>query len=210
MGKHKLNQQRTGVNKPAAPFFRLPSSVRKWGEALLDQQMWCWGCDVRRKSGNLLLVYGFEQRPSPNPRHHSAYTVCLCPDCTLTLWGWGLWIAAQGFGSVILSRSRFRVCYTAEVEYCPQAWQVNNLPPVKSPSDSAERGHTLELLSEALTWIAHYEGWLASQVEPNYRDEVIAAWPQRRRYRGGTMGSDMTTTWKTLAELVRDEMHHGE
>jgi hypothetical protein len=43
MGKHKLNQQRTVVNKPAALFFRLPSSVCKWGEALLDQQMWCWG-----------------------------------------------------------------------------------------------------------------------------------------------------------------------
>lgn len=65
----------------AAPVFRLPKAVEKQGEALLEQQMWCWGGDVRRQEGNLLLAYGCERRSAPNPRFHSAYSYKLCADC---------------------------------------------------------------------------------------------------------------------------------
>jgi hypothetical protein len=53
---------------------RIPANIQRAVIPLLDQQMWCWGCDVRRTQGNLLLAYGAEKRPSPNARYHSAYT----------------------------------------------------------------------------------------------------------------------------------------
>jgi len=172
--------------------------------------MWCWGCDVRRQEGNLLLAYGCERYPSPDPRFHSAYTSTLCADCVLTLWGWGVWIAREGTGSIFLSRSRFRVSFTPDVHLYPQAWQPDNLPSAKSPRDPTAQTNTCCLLAEAMTWIGEYEQWLACNTEPRYREAAIAAWPQRRRYHGGTVSSAMTTTWKTLAEFIREEIHDGE
>ncbi|NJO82690.1 MAG: hypothetical protein HC828_07605 [Blastochloris sp.] len=167
--------------------------------------MWCWGCDVRRQEGNLLLTYGCERYPSPDPRFHSAYASTLCTDCVLTLWGWGVWIAREGTGSIFLSRSRFRVSYTSEVHLYPQAWQADALPIVRRPGDPVAQANTRCLLAEAMTWIGEYEHWLACNTEPRYRETVLAAWPQRRRYRGGTSSADLAQTWLDLSKLLHEE-----
>ena len=172
--------------------------------------MWCWGCDVRRQAGNLLLAYGCERRPAPDPRFHSAYSYGLCADCVLTLWGWGVWMAREGLGSLLLSRSRFQINYIPDTHLYPQAWQADDLPVGQRPCSPEAQANSRCLLAEAMTWIGDYEGWLACHTEPAYREAVIAAWPQRRRYRGDTAGGAMATTWKTLAELVGKEMQHGE
>jgi hypothetical protein len=209
MGKQKRQKHAARITS-AVPVFRLPKAVEKQGVALLDQQMWCWGCDVRRQAGNLLLAYGCERRPAPDPRFHSAYSYRLCADCVLTLWGWGVWMAREGLGSLFLSRSRFRVTYSPDTQLYPQAWQADDLPSGRRPCDPVAQMNTRCLLAETMTWIGDYEGWLACHTEPHYRETIIAAWPQRRRYRGGTAGSAMSPTWKTLSELVGEEMHHGE
>jgi hypothetical protein len=167
--------------------------------------MWCWGCDIRRQEGNLLLAYGCERRGSPDPRYHSAYIYSLCADCTLTLWGWGVWIAREGLGSLFLSRSRFRVSYIPQVHRYPQAWQADDLPSGKSPCDPAAQTSTHCLLIEAMDWIGGYEHWLACHTESHYREAAIAAWPQRRRYRGGTPAADLAQTWLNLSKLLREE-----
>jgi hypothetical protein len=204
MGKQR-RQQQTARTTLAAPVFRLPKVVEKQGAALLDQQMWCWGCDVRRQAGNLLLAYGGERRPSPDPRYHSAYSYGLCAECTLTLWGWGVWMAREGRGSLFVSRSQFRVSYTSEVHRYPQAWQADDLPIIRQPADPAAQTNTRCLLAEALNWIGEYEHWLACHTEPAYRETVIAAWPQRRHYRGGTSAADLAQTWLNLAGILYEE-----
>jgi len=205
MGKYHRNKPTLKGHIPTAPSFKLSPAICKQGYALLDQQMWCWGCDVRRKSGNLLVAYGFEQRLSPEPRWHSAYTVCLNPDCALTLWGWGLWLAAQDYGSLFLSRSGFRVRHTPEVVQYPQAWQVDDLPSAKIPCDPVGQRNTRHLLADALRWVGEYEHWLATRIGPEYREQVTAAWPQRRRYHGGIPAAYLADTWLTLSKAVREE-----
>jgi hypothetical protein len=189
----------------AAPAFRLPKAIEKQGEVLLEQQMWCWGCDVRRQEGNLLLGYGFQKRQSTDPRYHSAYTYALCTDCALTLWGWGLWLARESYGSLFLSRARFRVTYTAAVDLCPQAWEVNALPPLQQPNQALGWHNSILLLAEVAAFVAHYEGWLATQLNENYRNHVIAEWPQRRRHRGGIAAADLAQTWLNLSQALHKE-----
>lgn len=92
---------------------------------------------------------------------------------------------------------------------CPQAWHMDDLPPVKMPCDQTEQRNTLHLLAEALVWIGEYERWLAQQVEPQYREQVIAAWPQRRRYRGGVSAADLAHTWTNLSKAVNKEIDDG-
>lgn len=109
---------------------RIPADIRRAAIPLLDQQMWCWGYDVRRTKGNLLLACGAEKRPSPDDRYHSAYAFAAGNCAVLNLWGWGIWLAHSEWGSLFVSRSRCRVRYSSEVIRMPDAWRARDLPPM--------------------------------------------------------------------------------
>lgn len=192
-----------------SPSIKLPPDLRRRAAALLDQQMWCWGCDVRRKAGNLLLAYGAEKRPAPEPRLHSAYSFRLGADAALNLWGWGIWIAREGCGSVFASRAQFRVRYAAQVDRMPQAWCETNLPPTRTAVTTNELQAVYSLLSDVCRWISAYESWLGTQVDCHYREQAIAAWPERKRH-GGVPAAEIATSWITLSEMLHQELLHGQ
>jgi hypothetical protein len=61
--------------KQSTRYPRLPLETRKVGTALFDQQTWCWGQDIQRPEGNLLVAYGLTRQRSPETiRGSSAYT----------------------------------------------------------------------------------------------------------------------------------------
>jgi len=193
----------------AHPSIKLPPDLKLRAAALLDQQMWCWGCDVRRSEGNLLLAYGAEKRPSPEPRLPSAYSFSLSEGAALNLWGWGIWIARQGCGSVFVGRAGFRVRCAAQAELLPQAWRECDLPATRAAHTVGELRAVCSLLSEVCEWISAYETWLAAQFEPSYREQTIAAWPERKRHRGGVSAVEMAASWIALSEMLYKEMSHG-
>lgn len=201
MKKHKSFKLRPDV--------RLPAQLSRCGAALMDQQMWCWGYDVRRPEGNLLLAYGAQKRPSPDPRYHSAYSFCLREGAVLNLWGWGVWVAHETQGSLFLSRARFRARYTPETHLLPAAWCEHDLPHSGATQDS-EKEAAYRLLRTIFCWISDYEDWLSTQVSPDYRKQVIASWPQKKRYRGRRTDRDIAATWKSFAELLHEEIYHGD
>jgi len=182
--------------------FKLPNRSQKTARMLIDQQMWCWGCDVRRAEGDLLLQYGAVKRPSPNPRYHGAYCYRLEGDAIINLWGWGLWIACPQRGSLLLSRSRFKIQYTSEFIPMPEAWCKRDLPPTKPNIDDSEFVHVHHLLTTALHWVGTYETWLNSQVAPDYREHVLTKWPQRKRYKGGIPATEMADSWFDLSNRM--------
>jgi hypothetical protein len=188
--------QRHNAGSSALP---VPGEMRKVSEALFEQQMWCWGCDVRREAGNLLLAYGMEKQPSPDPRYHSAYHCTLDTSGALTLWGWGIWVAMQDYGSIFISRSHFRVRYSEAAALRPAAWCEKQLPPLSPVSN---RNVSTCLLVTAFQWIAEYERWLACRVETDYRDGALAAWPLRRRYGGGVPARDVPDHWTQIAQRI--------
>lgn len=193
----------------AHPSIKLPLDLKLRGAALLDQQMWCWGCDIRRSEGNLLLAYGAEKRPSPEPRLPSAYSFHLGASAALNLWGWGIWIARQGCGSIFIGRAGFRVRYAAQAELLPQAWRECDLPPMQTTVAADELSVIGALLSQVCQWISAYETWLAAQFEPGYRERTIAAWPERKRHHGGVCAVEMAASWIALSEMLHEEMSHG-
>ena len=64
---------------PAAPPRRLymGKRVRRLGQSLLTQQCWCWGRDVTRPDGNLLLQYGFTRHRPPGQERGATTYICL-------------------------------------------------------------------------------------------------------------------------------------
>lgn len=164
--------------------------------------MWCWGCDVRRADGNLLMLYGAEKRPSPEPRFHSAYTFYLEEGYTLNLWGWGIWLAHEAFGSLFVSRARFAPAYTPEVHLTPHAWQKDELPPTAKPKTSTQAEKASSLLAIACQWIGDYEAWVSQQTGDDYRQRTLESWVQRKRYKGGIPAPDMPHQWQQLAQQI--------
>jgi hypothetical protein len=181
-------------------FVKLPNSISKIGIGLIDQQMWCWGCDVRRAEGNLLIEYGFTKRPSPEPRYHSAYTLYgVIPDGALTLWGWGLWIAAPERGSLFISRDRFRVRWIPQTDLAPSAWQECDLP---RGSTDIRLTDALYLCRAACLWIAGCERWIGACCEPNYRIRTIDAWPQKRHFKRDVSNETPAEQWEAIADSL--------
>ena len=90
----------------------LSGDFKKRGAALLHQQCWCWGYDVRREvageRANLLLELGFERVPAPEGVHGATtYRLRQNDGSTVTLWGFGLCfgdelggVCVSGFGRV--------------------------------------------------------------------------------------------------------------
>lgn len=177
----------------------IPNHAQKTASMLFDQQMWCWGCDVRRTSGNLLVLYGANKRPSPDPRYRSAYVVPLEGDALLHLWGWGLWVACPQRGSFFIGRSRLAMCYLREAILMPDAWQKRDLPLQDWELGHDDCTNARRLLTTALHWIGTYETWLSAQVTPDYRDRVLAKWPERKRYKGGIPAAEMAERWFDLS-----------
>ena len=67
------------------------NKVRKIGTTLLDQQLWCWGQDIRRAEGNALLAYRFTKHRAPEGKPGStAYEWRGSGRSRVILWGFGL------------------------------------------------------------------------------------------------------------------------
>ncbi len=181
---------------------RLTTSLQRTAVPLLDQQMWCWGYDVRRTQGNLLVAYGAEKRPAPDKRYHSAYRFVADNCVVLNLWSWGIWLSHPQWGSLFVSRSRFRVIYSSEIIQIPDAWRARDLPPMTGAHDETEADNAANLLATAQNWIGGYEYWLCSQVEPDYREQILEKWPKRKQYKGGIPAAEMSTSWFELAQQI--------
>jgi len=177
----------------------IPNQAQQTARMLIDQQMWCWGCDVRRDKGNLLALYGADKRPSPNPRYHSAYVFQLDDTTHINLWGWGLWIACPSLGSLFIARSRFKIHYTSEFIAAPDAWCKRDLPSLRVTKDSNEIANANILLAKAMYWIGSYEAWVTTQVSSDYREQILTKWPQRRKHKGGIPVATMADTWFQLS-----------
>lgn len=148
---------------------------------------------MRRSQGNLLVTYGAKKRPPSNDRYHSAYTFQINDCAVLNLWGWGIWLAYSQYGSLFISRSRFRSRYSREVIPMPDAWRARDLPSMSGTRNEAETKHADHLLAMAMNWVGCYEHWLCGQVGPDYRECVVDKWPQRKRHKGNIPAAEMST-----------------
>jgi hypothetical protein len=179
----------------------LPPALRKVAAALFDQQMWCWGCDIRREGGNLLAAYGFHKHASDKKNCHSTYTFALDSDCTMTLWGWGMWISRAEMGSAFVSRSRFDLQHTYEVVNPIGACQASDLPfTTLTTSAQVELGRAL--LCEAMLLCADYERWLIQSVGLSYREQVVKAHPPSSHHKP-VEAHRMADTWHELVHALQ-------
>jgi hypothetical protein len=170
----------TQETEKLAGVMTIPPHVQKEAAALLHQQMWCWGCDIRHTEGNVLLRYTFTRQRPPDPALGSSrYTLCSEQGQHITLWGFGVWYARTEVGGLFLRRNAFSPRLTCTIEPPASIWCVTHLPALCVPTTPEEGQATHILLSSLLSWISDYEQWIQETLGTDYRRRCLKEWPHR-------------------------------
>ncbi len=180
------------------PSYALPNSVQRAGRPLFEQQCWCWGHDVRRNAGNLLLEYGAERSRMPtDQRGSSNYRFQLANGATLDLWGWGLWYGDGLASSLFLRRDKLQIGLLDRAAPLCNVWSLSALPPVRMPQHFSEWLRMTSLLCACCTWIATYEDWVLEQAGLSYRQTCVADWQKQ-----ALPAHEMAERWQQLHSLI--------
>jgi len=176
----------------------IPRNIRKQGTALLDQQMWCFGCDIRRKDGNALLEFGFTRvRPPEGVKGSSQYGLSLDEQgAQLVLWAFGIYFGIGPQGGLLLRRYEFSPRLLPDPGL---AWNSEDLPRPHLPNCETECQRVQGLLPEALRWLAEYEEWALAHLGVEYRRNFLAAWPKR----AVTNPEETPQAWRELAQACK-------
>lgn len=156
---------------PVAPATSIAMAAR-----LLNQQIWCWGCDVKYGEGNLLVRHGFlrVEKPPGSPSA-SLYRLELSPTARVVLRGFGVFYGDDLLGGLFLRRFEFKPQLTPTADLPEAVWSVDDLPPLASPCrdqiPDAER-----LIANLIEWIQGYEAWISANIGIAYRKRTLTEW----------------------------------
>lgn len=175
----------------------LESLWEGFGQPLLHQQCWCWGWDVRRPAGNLLLERGFvRSRPPASVAGSSAYLL-RGGGYRVVLWGFGIHYSRRGVGSLFVGRYASLPLVSPADRPPADVWRPEDLPPMRRVDGT---GSGAEILFPALLrWVAGYERWVRRVAGDDHREEAVEAWGDRRVVPGWRMAG----AWSWLARDVR-------
>jgi len=178
-----------------APVPPLPADLVVRGVALLHQQCWCWGADIRRAEGNLLLAYGFKRRRPPAPvRGSSHYILEREGGARVHLWGFGaVWQEQQA--AVFVGRYEFLPALVPAEALGGDVWAREQLR--LSPVPPPQWAGALASLARFCRFSANYERWVLRTVGLAWREQVLADWSEP-----AATAADFAASWDGLAEMI--------
>jgi len=169
------------------------------GQPLLHQQCWCWGWDIRRPAGNLLLQRGFRRRRPVDPNQGSSDYRLRGHGYTMGLWGFGVYQERPGTGGVFIGRYADGPRFSDAALPRDGIFLPGDMPSMTGPeplADSAQACHRFALL---LDWIARYECWVQAIEGPAHRAAAVTAWGDK-----AVVPADrMADSWRGLASAIR-------
>ena len=171
------------------------------GEAIsigFDYQMWCFGCDIKRKEGNLLLDFGFRKEfPAAIELGSSRYSLHIEECGCLYLWGFAALLLCSA-DCLCLKRYEKSPRYGNSNSSPFVCWRPNDLPQLSFPKDHNQCDRATELLSRIAQLFLSYEEYVLKVTPPSYRKRCLVSKPK------GTvplrkLGMEPIDLWRTLA-----------
>lgn len=156
-------------------------SARRLAHTLLDQQMWCFGCDVRLTDPHALLEWGFDKYSPPEGSCTPSHYRWEGDRGQVGLWGFGIWFAKPSWGSLLLQRGRFQPEWSAKCELQTNIWRAWDLKGFRQPHGATEHQAAYSLLTNLTYWLADYEFWVHQRYGISYRNRVVADWATKRK-----------------------------
>lgn len=147
---------------------------------LLNQQVWCWGCDVMRAEGNWLCEIGFDRIVPPEHRKDCSSVYCLdLPNRRkVILRGFGVYYSDQKRGGVYLPRYEFSPKFKSDPFLASPPWSEKDLPRLHPPSRS-QRSICASLVLDLIDWIRSYEFCVIEKLGVEYRRLTLHDWVSR-------------------------------
>jgi hypothetical protein len=174
---------------------------RSWAAALMSQQIWCWGQDVKRPEGNWLAEIGFVRNPPPEHRKDcsSVYTLAIGPTRRIVLRGFGVYIGDDEVGGLFIERYGFAPKFSPMSNLACPPWSDKDLPAFDTPK-RGQQCDCMILLLRLLDWIRDYEFDLTSRLGIDYRKNTIAKWNNGKRL--FIPAEQMASSWRKLSMLI--------
>ena len=173
-------------------------SFAKHAADLLDQQLWCFGYDIRRPEGNLLVECDCQRLSAPESSDcSSCYRADLASGARLTLRGFGMLCeeSDRSHGAFI-HRDGFRISWLSSEPASPP-WSLSDLPRHASvPRHALEQ--VARLVSRAASWIADYEVEISDRLGVEYRSRALEA----RDKPAAIDPADLPSAWRSLATAM--------
>ena len=172
---------------------------RKWTAALFDQQLWCFGRDIKRAEGNILLDLGMCVYRPPDPDcGSSVYTAAVEPGGSVFLWGFGAMYSEPGLGGIFLRRYDFAPRLTP-LESGLGIHEPKALGRLVAPSTSDDDAKVRALLPGLIGWFAKYEHWIAESFGIAYRESCLIC----RNAAAAVPAGSMAVEWERAAKKSR-------
>jgi hypothetical protein len=164
--------------------------------AAYNLQMWCFGCDIRRIEGNLLIEYGYERHRAPTGSYGSShYVLPLGADTHLHLLGFGLILHVADTGIVLKRHDKLPRLVT-HWNVIPQLFEPHQLPTATIPhsiEDITTATHLLTLLTNELS---KYEKFVSSSVDSHYAQKRRRTAPRAIRQ---SHRAELSAVWSGLS-----------
>ena len=144
---------------------------------LLSQQIWCWGCDIKRPEGNWLVELGFERTTPPAGREScsSIYALSLPRGRCVVLRGFGVFYGDPKYGSIFCPRYEFCPLYTTQAKLDRPLWSNTDLPN-SSYQNCSQRNSCVSLMLNLIDWIKSYEEQITDRLGIEYRQATLMKW----------------------------------
>jgi hypothetical protein len=194
-------------------FLRYSAKIDSWSftgafgrnfERLINLQMWCFGCDIRRQESSLLTSYGFTKTRPPATIHGSTrYSRTRNSGYSIHLWGFGM-IIADGRAALCVKRFE-RTPKILEGSFDPtHIFKPHDLPPFREPRGPKERFLARTLLQHLFQELHGYETYVTTISNPAYRRECVQTSPKTGRLQGRR---EPWEAWALLASRQYEIVH---
>ena len=172
----------------------MPRQILRFGDQLMQQQLWCWGRDVERAEGNLLMEFGFERHRDCAIDPQSTCYRLDCDDLHVSLWGFGMFFGRRDLGGLYINRFDFRPRWAPIESLAEGIHWPQELPAFARPRGMSQWVRARDLWSALLRWIADYEAWVQDTSGPTYRSKTVETW-----LRPFVRADKMSAAWQFLS-----------
>lgn len=174
----------------------------KMSSKMFDQQMWCWGFDIREPMSNKLVQYGFGKvRISDDLKIPSQYSI-IYKNYLIYLWGFGGLISKDKDHALFIKRFDL---YPKQLEYIPEDLKICLYKDIEKyfMKDSYRLDNIhYELLAIFYDMIIDYEQWIIKLMGIGYRENTLSSWIKKKI----VDAENIIPTWKSLYEYVVTKM----
>jgi len=177
----------------------LDRRYRRQLRRLLNQQCWCWGQDIRRPAGNLLIEYGVcrSRAAASASGRCSRYMGTEPGESRIWLWGFGLIYSRAGVGAIYLDRYDADMAFSRDADAGAEVYQHADVAGFAPPATPGEHDDWCVLFAAVAAWIARYERWVVRREGIGYRASVLAGWRELAAPAG-----TVATEWLRLSSAI--------